>query len=207
MKVLHKSIALLFLTFFTANASLNPLDLGAVDREKESVDRENAYVADPRPAIDYTKISVYLHPVSLLVGANIKVLFLYSTIEIPMSLYNAPIIKPSVWNSPGLTRVGSDIGFRHYLAGRGEGLYLQPQVGAFYISAKNWTSGSIVDWDYDEEEARKKRGTWFDGMLYMGHAYKFAYISIYSDAGLGYGCVLGACTLIYDANIGLGISF
>jgi len=192
-------MAFLFMAFFTANASLNPLDMEEIGREKENV-------ADPS-ALDYKKISVYFHPVTLLFGANAKVLFFYSTIEIPLSLYSAPIIKPSVWHLQDLTRVGSDIGFRHYLAGRGEGLYLQPQVGIFYMSGKEWSFN--FDWDDDEDfvTVEKKKGTWFDGMLYLGRAYKFAYISIYSDAGIGYGCILGKCTIIYDANIGLGISF
>jgi len=198
MRVLYKSVAFLFLAFFTANASLNPIDMEEVSREKA--------IADPS-AMDYTKVSVYMHPVTLLVGANVKLLLLYSTIEIPMSLYNAPIIKPSVWNGPSFTRVGSDIGFRHYLAGRGEGMYLQPQVGLFYLSAKNWTFNFDYDKDDDLIGYKKISGTWYDGMLYLGRAYKFAYISIYSDGGIGYGCALGGCSLIFDANIGLGISF
>jgi len=203
MKLLHKSIAFLSLAFFTANASLNPLD----PIDMESVGREKQNIADPS-ALDYTKISVYFHPITLLVGANAKLLFFYSTIEIPMSLYNAPIIKPSVWNGQNLTRVGSDLGFRHYLAGKGEGLYLQPQVGLFYLSAKDWDFDWGWHWDdNDDEKAKKISGTWYDGMLYLGHSYKFAYISLYSDAGIGYGCALKTCSLIYDANIGLGISF
>jgi len=198
MRVLCKTIACLFLVLFTANASLNPVDM-------EEVGREKAY-ADPS-AVDYTKVSVYVHPITLLVGANSKALLFYSTIEIPMSLYNAPIIKPSVWNIPGITRVGSDFGFRHYLAGRGEGMYLQPQVGLFYLSAKNWTFN--LDYDYKDDLIgyEKVSGAWYDGMLYLGTAYKFAYISIYSDTGIGYGCALKVCTLIWDANMALGISF
>jgi len=182
MRVLYKSIAFLFLAFFTA-------------------------ITDSS-ASDNTNNSIYLHPVALLVGANAKGLLFYSTVEIPLSLYNAPIIKPSFWKGQDIVRIGSDFGFRHYLAGRGEGLYLQPQAGAFYFSAKNWS----FDRDYKNndgelDEYKRKRGTWFDGMLYLGNAYKFTYISIYSDTGIGYGCALGICDLIYDVNIGLGISF
>jgi hypothetical protein len=179
MRILYKSIAFLFLAFFTANA------------EKDNTD-----------------ISVYLHPVALLFGADAKALLFYSTVEVPLSLYNAPIIKPSLWKGQEFIRVGSDLGFRHYLAGRGEGLYLQPQVGAFYFSAKNWSWSR--DWyNKNNDEYKRSTGTWLDGMLYLGNAYKFTYISIYSDTGIGYGCAfrLGSCALIYDANIGLGISF
>jgi hypothetical protein len=202
MKILRKSIAFLFLAFFAANASLNPLDMESVGREKENV-------ANPS-VLDYKKISVYLHPITLLFGANAKMLLLYSTIEIPLSLYNAPIIKPSLWNNEDLLRIGSDFGFRHYLAGKGDGLYLQPQAGLFYFSATNW-SGSIVDLDDENGNGKlsekKRSGAWFDGMLYLGNAYKFTYISIYSDTGIGYGCSLGICSLIWDANIGIGVSF
>jgi hypothetical protein len=189
MRVFCKSIAFLFFFFFTANAYSQPFDMESVDLKKKN-----------------TEILVYLHPVALLVGANSKMLLFYSTIEVPLSLYNAPIIKPSLWQGQELTRVGSDFGFRHYLAGRGEGLYLQPQAGAFYFSAKNWSWSRDLD-KKNNDEYKRSSGTWFDGMLYLGNAYKFTYISIYSDTGIGYSCALGDCALIYDVNIGLGISF
>jgi hypothetical protein len=181
MKILYKSIAFLFLAFFTANASF------------------------PNPsALDNTRMSVYLHPVSILLGANDKTVLFYSTIEIPLNLYIAPIIKPSFWSGKDIFRIGSDLGFRHYLAGRGEGLYLQLKGGAFYFSAKNWNFDSDSK---NNDEIKRSKGTWFDGMAYLGQAYKFRYISIYYDYGIGYGCALGSCALIPDGNIGLGISF
>jgi len=177
MKILRRSIAFFFLAFLTANA-------------------------DP---VDYTKKAIYLHPVSLLVGANANELVLYSTIEIPLNLYFAPIIKPSVWNGHGEFRVGSDLGIRHYLAGRGEGMFLQLQGGFFHYSVKDGDSEGFGDWNYGD--FKKDSGTWVDGMLYLGNAYKFAYVNIYTDSGIGYGCILGACAIRFDANIGLGISF
>jgi len=171
MKILRKFTALFLLAFFTANA-------------------------DP---VDYTKKAVYLHPVSLLIGANDKNLILYTTVEIPINLYFAPIVKPSVWKGGGDFRIGSDIGLRHYLGGRGEGMYLQPQAGAYYLSSKYNEFGNYND--------KKERGTWFDGMLYLGNTYKFTYVNIYEDVGIGYGCALGECDIRFDCNIGLGISF
>jgi len=193
MKILYKSIVFLFFAFFTANAALNPFDIGSIGREKGKV-------ANPS-ALNNKRTSVYMHPIILLFGANAKTVFLYSTIESPMSLYNALIIKPSVWNDgENLLRIGSDLGLRHYLAGRGEGLYLQPQVGVFHFSAKGkWLS------DLGLEDNGKR--TWSDGMLYLGQAYKFAYVSIYSDVGIGYRYALGFGSLLYDANVGLGFSF
>jgi len=181
MKILRRFIVFFFLAFFTANAQ------------------------------DNTKTVVYLHPVVLLYGADAKALILYSTVEIPLNLYFAPIIKPSVWNWEEVFRVGSDLGLRHYLAGKGEGLYIQPQVGVFYISAKSgrwghWDSSDDY-WDDFYGTSEQKHGAWLDGMLYLGNTYKFAYVSIFMDSGIGYGCTLGVCSLMYDGNIGLGISF
>jgi len=177
MKILRRFTVFFFLAFFTANA-------------------------DP---VDCTKKAIYIHPVMLLIGANENELILYSTIEIPINLYFAPIIKPSVWNGLGEFRVGSDLGIRHYLAGRGEGMYLQPQVGFFHYSVRDGDSEGVGDWS--DRDIKKDRGTWIDGMLYLGNAYKFAYVNIYTDSGIGYGCVLGTCSIRFDANIGLGISF
>jgi len=182
MKTLRKSVICLFLAIYTANAS--------------------------DYAIDNTRISVYLHPVSLLVGANAKMLMLQSTVETPLSLYNAPIIKPSVWYDKDIFRIGADLGFRHYPGGRGEGLYLQPEVGAFYISAKDLYFDVFDDEnDKDYNQMKRQKGAWFDFMGYLGCTYKFRYISIYSDTGIGYNCIRSECSLVFDGNIGIGISF
>jgi hypothetical protein len=187
MKIFHKSMVLLFLAFFTANATSE---------------------ADP-PVQDNTRVSVYLHPVYLITGASINMLLLYSTIEIPLSLYNAPIIKPSVWNGNRMLRIGSDFGWRHYLAGKGDGFFLQPQVGIFKFSSP-WSGfwRFIADWGDDFEINKvKKSGTWIDGMLYMGGVSKFAYVSMYFDTGIGYSCVFSDCSLRFDSNLGIGVSF
>jgi hypothetical protein len=201
MKIFLKSIVLLFLVFFTANAA----PLGGIPGQ---IEKEKANIADPS-ALDNARISVYLHPVILLFGAGVSnSLILYSTVEIPLSSYNAPIIRPSIWNAGEVLRVGSDFGFRHYLAGKGDGLYLQPQFGVFYFSAKDFSSFNFdINRNDDYRDAKKDKGTWIDGMIYMGRAYKFAYISTYYDAGIGYGCALSICSLMFDANFGLGIAF
>jgi hypothetical protein len=199
MAIPRKSLAFLFLAFFTANAQLlNPIN---------TAEQEKGYIASS--ALDNSRVSIYLHPFNLISGASMKLLLLYSTIEVPLNLYFAPIIKPSLWNyRDRLFRLGSDFGLRHYLAGRGEGWYLQPQVGLFYLSAKveDW-SFDLDDLDDDSNRGSTSKGTWFDGMLYLGSSYKFAYVNIYYDFGMGYGCALKECVLIYDTNIGIGISF
>jgi len=198
MKIPSKSIICLFFAICIANA--DPPDSFEEER----------YIAEFY-AIDNTRTSVYLHPVSLLVGANAKMLLLYSTVEMPLSLYNAPIIKPSVLYDKDLLRLGTNLGFRHYPSGRGEGLYLQPQAGAFYISTKYLSPADFdifADEDYkNNKKAKRRSGTWFDFMGYLGYAYKFRYLSIYNDTGIGYGCILSECSLIFDGNIGIGISF
>ena len=191
MKFFGKITFFLFLTVFAANANAQ--------------------------GQDNTRLSVYLHPVVLLVGLNAGIPMVYSTVEIPFSLYNALVVRPSLWVSVRdkndvfddvqLFRLGSDIGFRHYPAGRGEGLYLQAQTGFFYISIKDIS---------EESEGDKFGALWYDFMGYFGYTYKFAYMSIYSDTGLGYACVGGSksnfkdsgkCTLAWDANFGIGFSF
>jgi len=180
MNIFPKITILLFLAVFAANAQEYPNE----------------------------RISVYLHPVALLVGLDAKIPMIYSTVEVPFSLYNALIVKPSLWLSTDDTnkfyRVGSELGFRHYLDGRGEGMYLQPQIGAFYLSVNN------IDFSWFGEDAREKNkesAMWYDFMGYFGYSYKFAYISIYSDTGIGYSCIAGDCSLVFDANFGIGFAF
>jgi len=183
MKIFRQSIICLFLAICTANAE----------------------------PIDNTRISVYLHPVSLLMGANEKMLALYSTVEVPVNLYIAPIIKPSALYDKDVFRLGTDLGFRHYPSERGDGLYLQPQIGAFYVSIKDKPLSSInydvFDDDEKDEETKRLSGVWYDFMGYLGYTYKFRYLTIYNDTGIGYGCVRSECSLIFDGNIGIGISF
>lgn len=179
MKIFSKVIALLFLAVFAANAQ------------------------HPN-----TRVSVYLHPVALLVGLDAKMPMIYSTVEIPFSLYNALTVRPSLWfNTDDVKgyRIGSDLGFRHYLSGRGEGMYLQPQAGVFYLSVDDID----FSWGWQDENRKKteKSAMWYDFMGYFGYSYKFAYISIYSDTGIGYSCIAGDCFLSVDANFGIGIAF
>jgi len=195
MRTFYKYIAILFFAFFTANAVSNPLT--------ESISKEKGKIANPS-ALNNKKISVYFHPIILLFGASAETLMLYSTVEIPLNLYNAPIIKPSVLNGHNSTRIGSDFGLRHYLAGRGEGLYLQPQFGMFY--SRNWNVGLLSDSNLKDHDA-KKAGPYVDGMLYLGESYKFVYVSMFYDVGIGYGHALGKGSLLIDVNLGLGVSF
>jgi hypothetical protein len=193
--------------------------------------------ANAQETQDNTRISVYLHPAVLLFSLNTGVPMIYSTVEIPFSLYNALIVKPSLWTSVKgknelfdnveLFRLGSDVGFRHYPTGRGEGLYLQAQTCLHYLSIENTSKGGGSDpyddgYFSDDDDSEKNSGKakfstyWYDFMGYLGWTYKFRYISIYTDTGLGYACVggtksnfnwSGGCTLMWDANLGIGVAF
>jgi len=170
------------------------------------------------------RTSVYLHPFSTFLGL-IGFSPIYLTAEIPFSLYNSLIIRPSFLDISHIDgdkafRVGSDIGLRHYLAGNGEGLYLQGQMGIFYFRNNNHY---IHDEECGSEEANKnpfyriynipKKALWLDAMGYIGYSLKFSNISIFIDAG--FGPALGINhrhiklfdDLWSDLNIGIGIPF
>lgn len=210
MKILSKAIALLFLAVFAVNAQ--DYQESIWDSPEPVIPEEPLVFQDPQRHQTFKhphmRTSVYLHPVALLAGLNVNVPLVYITVEHPFSLYNALIVKPSVWASGEGYRIGGDLGIRHYLAGRGDGMYLALQAGGFYLSIDDIE----IDINFDlEEEAEKKRNknksVWFDGMGYFGYSYKYAHISIYSDTGIGYGCVAGNCSLIYDLNFGVGLPF
>jgi len=163
-----------------------------------------------------TRVSLYLHPFSNFLGI-IGFSPIYLTLEIPFSLYNSLIIRPSFLNISHVDgdkafRIGSDIGLRHYLAGKGEGLYLQGQMGVFYFRNNNHY---IHDEECGSEEANKnpffriynipEKFLWIDVMGYIGYSLKFSNISIFIDAG--FGPVLRANKLWPDLNIGFGIPF
>jgi hypothetical protein len=169
-----------------------------------------------------TRISVYLHPFSTsgMVGQSP----LYLTVEIPFSLSNSLIIRPSFLNINHVDgdkafRLGSDIGFRHYLARNGEGLYLQGQMGVFYFRHNNHKCndecgdvGTIQPF-YSVYIPRKS--LWLDGMGYIGYSFKFSHVSVFVDAG--FGAVLGISTETGnvklfnwpwpDINMGIGFPF
>ncbi len=191
MKLLRKIVIFFLLLVFTANAQEQ----------------------------DNTRTSVYLHPAIFLFGLNSGLPMIYSTVEVPFSLYNALIAKPNLWismrdkndlfDNVDVLRLGSDFGIRHYPTGKGEGFYLQGQIGLYYLSIKEIDNGN-------QDDLAKIKTFWYDFMGYLGWSYKFTYINLYSDTGLGYVCVTGGkssfkysgeCTLMWDFNLGIGFSF
>jgi len=172
------------------------------------------------------RISVYLHPVSMLFTLW-GISPIYLTVEIPFSLSNSLIIRPSFLNISHVDgdkafRLGSDIGFRHYLARNGEGLYLQGQMGIFYFRNNNHytrcddecsdTMGPPQPF-YSIYIPRKS--IWLDFMGYIGYSIKFSNVSIFIDTGFGSGLGISTETghvelfdkIWPDFNIGIGIPF
>jgi hypothetical protein len=166
---------------------------------------------------DNTRVSVYIHPLSL--SSNIFFYIInaiYSTIEIPIGLSNSLIVKPSLLRENTdlvLFKLGSDIGMRHYLFGKGEGLYLQEQIGIFYYSCDDVSEGDTF-FSVLPHPARI-RDLWLDAMGYLGYSLKFSKVSVFAD--IGFGVATGLKSVIDpkrfylfplpDFNLGIGFPF
>ena len=170
---------------------------------------------------DNQRISIYLHPVTLISTLAVKEvpLFLYLTGEFPLSRFNSLIVNPSLWtgsNDNGLDflRVGSGVGIRRFANGEANGLYLQLMGSLHYLSIeqKIYSASASIS------------GPLADILGYIGYSAKYSGISVFFDFGLGYsfssikakGSIdddswaydLGNnAGLALDINIGLGIPF
>ncbi|MCL1956876.1 MAG: hypothetical protein FWF63_06100 [Fibromonadales bacterium] len=189
----------------------------------------SSYANELEEAIEHnnTRVSLYLHPASLFSNL-IDITAIYSTVEIPFSLSNSLIVKPSLFNNYTEFRLGSDIGFRNYQTGNGEGLYLQGQIGVFYYKRNVDNRGCGCDLydtscecgievinpsDYCFPVRFYGKSLWLDVMGYIGNSWKFSQVSVFLD--VGFGGVLGIRTkakYIYlsglpDLNIGVGVPF
>ncbi|MDR2583053.1 MAG: hypothetical protein LBC75_06185 [Fibromonadaceae bacterium] len=181
----------------------------------------SSYANELEEAIEHnnTRVSVYLHPASFLFLKLFDITTIYSTVEIPFSLSNSLIIKPSLLYGNEIAqerhafRLGSDIGFRHYPTGKGEGLYLQGQMGIFYYRSKynilpsNYFSDSDCDGDCSGSDTKF---VWLDAMAYIGYSKKFSNVSVFTDIGVGAfmkNTEISYITGLYDFNIGIGIPF
>ena len=152
-----------------------------------------------------SRVSVYLHPLSIIGNILIMTddfftdnLFLYSTVEVPLSLSYSLIIRPSYWYNPDIIRLGSDIGIRYYTDKKSDGFYFQGQMGLFYCS-------------YEIDYGKKENFTCFDIMGYFGLAKKIANFSMFFDFGIGFASKKDGYIFpsddgrIFDFNIGVGI--
>ncbi|MDR2553899.1 MAG: hypothetical protein LBC64_00595 [Fibromonadaceae bacterium] len=162
-----------------------------------------------------TRVSVYLHPVYIFYFGNRDIVPIYSTVEIPFSLSNSLIIRPSLlignYNDYNAFRLGSDIGFRHYLFGNGEGLYLQGQIGIFYNRRNDYYECSPAN----PMDIFPSKSLWLNPMGYVGYSLKYPYVSIFVDVGLGGAFGINTKTGRFksfddpylDFDIGIGIPF
>jgi len=171
---------------------------------------------------DNARVSVYLHPVSTLLGiAGFSPIYL--TVEIPFSLYNSLIIRPSYLNLSNfdgdkIFRIGSDFGYRYYLTGKGENLYLQGQMGLFYFRGDDHYTSCYYEDGCDDVDANLipffsvpnyRKSLWLDAMGYIGFSFKYVFI----DVGIGLIMVINPervklfDELWPDLNIGIGIPF
>jgi hypothetical protein len=168
--------------------------------------------------IQKTAVSVYLHPISSFFGI-LRTSPIFLTAEIPFSLYNSLIIRPSLLNSNigdnNIFRLGSDIGFRHHLIEKGEGLYFQGQIGVFYYKS-TYPIGDNIFFLYVD---MPRKVLWLDAMVYVGYSLKFSHINVFIDYGCG--AVMGVDTKTghikpvtifgnaywLDLNFGIGIPF
>ncbi|MCL1955988.1 MAG: hypothetical protein FWF63_01575 [Fibromonadales bacterium] len=147
----------------------------------------------------------------------------YLTVEIPLSLRYSLIIQPSLWYVEGgwysadneilyvdkLFRLGSGIGLRHFVNGKGDGLYLQPMSSVHYYSIKE---------SYNDKDFYYKKGYYADLLGYLGYSWKYSFFSIFSDIGIGtifpfgnssYKVLVGGYNkpFTFDMNLGIGFSF
>ncbi|MCL2039948.1 MAG: hypothetical protein FWG85_05920 [Bacteroidetes bacterium] len=164
---------------------------------------------------DNTRTSIYFHPAALITGAANDALLLFSTIEAPINLFRSVIIKPSICYISGYNeyaydfdlhledpiRIGTDVGMRFYPGEKGDGLYLQTQIGLFVVFAKEYT------WGYNEYYDLKFKRTnkfWLDVMGYIGYAKKYSRFSVSIDAGVGLEFIAMKRELIGDVNLSIG---
>jgi len=144
--------------------------------------------------ISYVNAQVYIHPLALssnLLNTDYEdVTTIYLTMEIPFDLSRSLIVKPSLLmeHNPDvdLLKVGSDIGMRHYVRGKGEGWYFQEQIGIFYYKCENDRSGDDIYIPILAFHPTDTKGFLLDAMGYLGYSWKFSKWSVFADIGFGF---------------------
>ncbi|MCL2101969.1 MAG: hypothetical protein FWH22_09695, partial [Fibromonadales bacterium] len=107
-------------------------------------------------------------------------------------------------------RAGSGIGLRYFPSGTSDGLYLQIMTSAHYYSIKYKEGYYYLDGG--EPSNKPKKGTSADALLYIGRAYKYHRVNIFSDIGIGLGYakhneVFYDNNVAFEANLGIGLPF
>ena len=161
---------------------------------------------------DNQRISVYLHPITLIAGLAAEELpfLLYITGEVPLNGSNSLIINPSLWAGDvggiSYSRLGSGIGIRFFPSGEAKGFYLQAMGSANHLSIE----------EIDILGAKVKvSGFMADILGYIGYSAKYAGVSVFIDFGIGRShysidvnnAELARNGLTLDVNLGIGIPF
>lgn len=175
-----------------------------------------AQAADGEVPYDH---EVYLHPFSLILGTAVEALptMFHVTYERPISSGSAIIVAPNVTfgsiiiDDIKIFGLGTNAGFRKYLAKPASGIYLQVDGAVDYASLSESSFGTKVT-----------ANTFALGVLgFIGVKGQFDNIGLFGDFGLGYqfgsvstaggaftqdveGSIIG---LALDINIGLGYAF
>jgi len=136
-----------------------------------------------------SKTSVYIHPLSLFSNTFGMVNAVYLTVEMPYNLSRSLIVKPGFLREHGtdidLFKLGSDIGMRHYLLGKGEGMYLQEQLGIFYYNNKDVADGDTF-FSVLAFHPTNVKGLSIDAMCYLGYSVRFSKVFTFTDIGFGF---------------------
>jgi hypothetical protein len=199
----------------SSDVPIGPLNLGYAGHKGISVDMNlgieyefqshpDAVVANKNLEVN-KKISVYMHPISLLTGLYVEEapLIFYLTGEYPLNEFYSLIVSPSLWTGGNdkwmegsdYFKLGSGIGIRRFIYGEASGHYLQLMPSAHYLKYQAWNSDDVK---------RKVSGSKFDIIGYIGYSAKYYYVSMFFEAGMGYDF---SKSLTFDANIGFGFPF
>jgi hypothetical protein len=173
------------------------------------------------------KTTLYVHPLSLIVGAaaDILPLMLNFTIEQYLAPKAALIITPNyfMWDlSAGtndefsLKGFGAGIGYRKYLGKPASGVYLQTKADIGYWMG----TADYINYSFQNKTADFS-GIGASILGYVGVKGKWDRISMFIDAGVGYGYLgmeadvpdadlnfdFGSTGVDFDFNFALGYSF
>jgi len=223
MKTPHKSLAFIFLLIIFISGAY------AEDNEGQNNKKITVYL---HPSASYFMWAGHRIVSDIIDADPIEFYVGYLTVEIPLSLRYSLIIQPSLWyhkNSSDNTyivygedtnekivdklfRLGSGIGVRHFVNGKGDGLYFQAMSSVHHYSIKEENSLNSKGFYY-------KKGYYADLLGYLGYSFSswvFPSLKIFSDIGIGTifptnnpSVVVGAYKkpFTFDMNLGMGFSF
>ncbi|MDR2584272.1 MAG: hypothetical protein LBC75_12395 [Fibromonadaceae bacterium] len=224
MKASYKSLAFIFLLIiFISSAN--------AEESKEEYNQRISVYFHPFSTIF---IGVWENGLSTSLFDDESTIFIADlTVKIPLSLSNSLIIQPSFWNRSGpfldrlvhyddeklrldnLSRLGLGIGLRHFVNGKGDGLYFQAMSNVYHYSIREWNRST---YNNGKINLYYNKGYYADLLGYLGYSWKFSRLSMFSDIGIGtiypinnsnYELMVGVYKkpFTFDMNLGIGLSF